>query len=875
MKRLILLALLLCAPAMWAQPTNNPPLTGLISERGSNCTGFAPAATIGPWVFARAKILMSTCTTLGIDSYRGTGNAYMTYYTGAYMYPQHAYQYAYPMAIANGFSNPENLWLHAKIDNAPSGSLQYGDLFDLAEQNNNNIGPGAPATAINGIFTLVGSTYTDVTAASYTTGPGTVSDRLLIGLHIPFDTVNVGTVPTPRVGGSVSYQYWNGTTWAALPSVTDGTSGLTAAGATTFPPPSNWARHIVNGSQSKYWIQITVSGAGTNPVLGSIKGDTLLTGSNERGWQGCTGTGDSGGLNLSDPELAYCASPGTGHTAKFRQQARIVGNGSNKFSWNPGAIDVPSSKNMYGYLYQYIVSEMPNLSGLWTAGYNGLMFDNGAVMPNQAIFQGIANLTTNTDFCSPTNPCGSVSYSTWQAAAAAGFGVAHTLLTSTPKFWDGNNTIFSNDGPTESNLIPAGLAQSWMLSEGWLATEYTNDAYVQASLQAALCTDIRWCPTSGVGSNTNSTILYNMIAANVAYRYGLLVDGQSSPTFPTNYHLWDRAGRVPLLATTINALMGTGYSAIAFNPNGNGSSLSVFDDYYYWVDGGITTATNPVAAALCTTGSPCAVTLSVTPASVGAVCPTGWSAGCTLRIGHQDIVPVSNYTSTSLSLSNTGGYVEGIMGVGGTGTVPWPVGTTVEYLVQGHQSVDNPLNSPVYYYGTWFPIMGVRLGIPDSTNDGAGVFNAPCTGTYLATAHPAGCLWAIGTDISGNVPACNSTNCSKLLRRNFTGGDNGKAIVLLRTSSRANQITAASEYDTASQVICLHGGTASNGISPPCNSGPAYYPLNADRTFGAAVTQVTLRGGEAGIYVSQINVLGAGGTQFGPKIQIGPGGNQN
>ena len=235
------------------------------------------------------------------------------------------YPYVSAVAATQGYSDPEGLFLHMNIDYQPIRIYSAIDQFDAYEQPDTQT-DGAPDKAVNGTFTLVGSTYTDTTVrlycptagiptdywgncANYTPNPVTVSDRLLIGYQVPFDTVNV-TLNIARSGGTVTWQYWNGSNFSSLPLASDTTNGLTATGTVTFPPPSNWVPSVVNGSQSKYWVQITVSGAGTNPSLSKVYGDNLVSacsyGTCARGWNpsACV----SGHINVGTP-VEYCAIP--------------------------------------------------------------------------------------------------------------------------------------------------------------------------------------------------------------------------------------------------------------------------------------------------------------------------------------------------------------------------------------------------------------------------------------------------------------------------------------------------------------------------------------------------------------------------------------
>lgn len=126
------------------------------------------------------------------------------------------------------------------------------------------------------------------------------------------------------------------------------------------------------------------------------------------------------------------------------------------------------------------------------------------------------------------------------------------------------------------------------------------------------------------------------------------------------------------------------------------------------------------------------------------------------------------------------------------------------YLKDGtvlhHASDPIPNFDLVRRWGTYFPAMGVDIGIPDPNGYNAGVRNLS---------------WKSKAEIGG---------IQDVWRRDFT-----KAIVLHRPASWN---TTDSEYTTYSSAMAL-GGT--------------YYPLNADGTTGSAVTEIALRAGEGAI----------------------------
>src|SRR5208283_4344523 len=214
--------------------------------------------------------------------------------------------------------------------------------------------------------------------ANYPASPFTVSDRLLIGYQIPFDTVNI-TLHTPRSGGTVTWQYWNGLSFSKLPLASDTTGGLTTTGTVTFLPPSNWIPSGIHGSQSKYWVQITVSGAGPNPSISKVYGDNLLSactwGQCARGWNASACV--SGHINIGTP-VEYCGTPHSGSTAKLRQEARLLGYSTpgiyNDFYGNP--INSQSSQNTWAYV---LAGET---AGALLTGENGVMFDDAGSAPS-------------------------------------------------------------------------------------------------------------------------------------------------------------------------------------------------------------------------------------------------------------------------------------------------------------------------------------------------------------------------------------------------------------------------------------------------------------------------------------------------------------
>lgn len=100
-----------------------------------------------------------------------------------------------------------------------------------------------------------------------------IGDYFAVGHRVPFSGMTV-IVSTAGIGGVVAWEYWNGSTWTALSSVTDTTTGFTAtasgtAYAVTWNVPSDWATTSLN-STTLYYIRARVTTVySTNPVFTS------------------------------------------------------------------------------------------------------------------------------------------------------------------------------------------------------------------------------------------------------------------------------------------------------------------------------------------------------------------------------------------------------------------------------------------------------------------------------------------------------------------------------------------------------------------------------------------------------------------------------
>jgi len=102
------------------------------------------------------------------------------------------------------------------------------------------------------------STYTDETVDMNDAGTAdvplvvTVGSILYLGSLSIFSRVAV-IVSTATVGGTVVWEYWNGTTWATLSGFTETFGGTGTRYNIIFKPPADWATTTVNSEGTAYY----------------------------------------------------------------------------------------------------------------------------------------------------------------------------------------------------------------------------------------------------------------------------------------------------------------------------------------------------------------------------------------------------------------------------------------------------------------------------------------------------------------------------------------------------------------------------------------------------------------------------------------------
>jgi len=97
-------------------------------------------------------------------------------------------------------------------------------------------------------------------------------DSLYVGGTYRFTGITI-SLSTVGVGGVLTWEYYDGSSWTALSNVTEGTSSaddLNASGEVYWDLPSDWQETTVN-SEEKFWIRARVTSAhSTSPKVNHI-----------------------------------------------------------------------------------------------------------------------------------------------------------------------------------------------------------------------------------------------------------------------------------------------------------------------------------------------------------------------------------------------------------------------------------------------------------------------------------------------------------------------------------------------------------------------------------------------------------------------------
>lgn len=769
-------------------------------------------SSIATWLSTRINPVLLT---YGTNLPTGLASHFYAYTEGTCLVPNDAtipasggsgmYALRDAIVVPNGY-NLESMFLHHSVDfKYPANNWNGITEFDAYDINSSN------GLKINGVLNYNGSTYADVTVASYTGGATTVTNTLYVGSVMPFDQANF-TITTGQTGGTVAYNYWNGSAWTAIPSLTDGTSSMSTSGQVYWPPPSNWAITAVNGSKTKYWFQIVIGGSpSVNVKYSKVLGDdwsVSSAGTNTRGWDASNADGHH--INIGTP-LEYDPTPPSNATAHFPAQARMPCPSYNLYAMHNDSYIVSSVRAWSTWL-NYKAKNSPCVA---SSQCGGIMFDDFALLApptggtSLAVTSPTGNLLTYYD-----DNQSSTLLAERQAQLTQTVANMHTALGPGFKV-GGNNNSGSILSLLDFSYVESSRYNTWEENTGPGSTE-TSNVYGYPDPQGFGYATFDNFLTANNSTNSQGYMLL----------YGLPVSGLNpgsvSAIYQPSWHEWDKGNREPIAALAFYFIGKNSNTGFAYYNLGNFfSSYSQSDTVLvYAAPTTLAASIGPVAAGSNTIQLTSAAGCSSSNANV-VLSGKSYQGGETIAGG---TVSGNNFTTTNA-----------IYNAHTVGDVAYCITSERQSQLGTPVAVNN-----VWAWGPWFPARAVNIGIPNTGGLNGGVRITP---------------WKTGgsPDFISGLPSATCTSnghCPNVFRRDYTG-----AIVLWR----GYQFTQPeAEWDTPSQPLAL-GGT--------------YYPLLADNTTGPGVTSITLRSGEGAIMMnSPIGPPPPGGGLFPLPMPVGSSG---
>jgi hypothetical protein len=637
-------------------------------------------------------------------------------------------------AVANGFVM-EQMLIHQSQDYNHNIWTQR-DKFDVFDNG-------------KGCFTSVSGVFTDVTTQMYSGASNTtVSDTLYCGFMEPYDQWNI-VLATARVGGTATFQYWNGSAWSALTPHTDGTSGLTASGQMYFYPPSDWAQTSVNGSNQKFWVRVVVAGQSTSPVITTNKGDTQLTGGLNRGWAAgqppCPGNTPNGtSCFINSGRLLYNANPPAGQTAHFLQQGRSANFNNSYTLMNPS--DIQGG----------IRTMAPWLETFLTGTPEGVMFDDAPNWPTDDRLANMIEITTDAAWVTNKNAVFTKIASDWHTSFGSHFLVGgnaqtHVAVCYVLDWCYAESTLYTSYAPQQEEPNSFDYTVNGSTTYDAMLT-VNNAANIPAS---EMCYD--W-PNSGSNSYVGSlgnTGIYN-----------------------TGTHYWDRGQRGPITCLAQHYLAANSNTGFSYHNQGS-FNYNLTDEVYVY--GPATTITSTITQGM----APGTITI----ASAAGCTPFDYNNFGYLRVGTTSAGDTFYGTISGTTFTTTT-----------TAANSYSSGNEAHCVQSLHQAQGAvPQAGSVFLWATWFPAMAVDVGVPNASGLGGGARVMP-----WKTGGSPDCISGL-VCTGGAQTNCDNTGgsgdfagrCANLHRRDYT-----KAIILYRDKKFP---TKNVELDTYSQPINLSG----------------------------------------------------------------------
>ena len=682
-----------------------------------------------------------------------------------------------------------------------------------------------------------GSTYTQcstATNAACGTPSNPISNTIYFGSLATF-VAFTPTVALVNTGGTVVWQYWNGTAWTAFAPATDGTQGFTIAGKNTITLPTlaGWATTVVPTEDNPmYYVRAQISGQTASPTLSAITGLN-----NNLGWCPACAHANSG-LTGRSADLEYAANPPAGQNAHFRHQARFNVYAAQNYM-------AANTSDQQGGLYTFPQVQAArwntaNATAMNPGGsiYNGYLGDNaggaslsGALLnPPSTGGQYLNDVIEMA--CYPT--CGTANPNNWFKDMVASMTALTTLWHNPtaavypllPGSYDARkplNTLFNIAGLTgygNANGL-RGTSDAASIEE---AASYDN--HIGFDVPATYADYFLPTPGGGGGTcpsggcNTNNTL------GILEFHNDVIIWGNFQPKTGGPWHTFDNSTMVEM--ATYAAYKIVENADTAYDLQAGGAYYNSNDEYYYWLPV-TTTLTAPL-----TSGTP-TQTISVADANACPVIPTGgvYSGSTWMQIGGV------NGTSDVMSVVlNPATGPNTFIQKNGNGPGPfvnaYPTGTVVRCAGIGHYSDSMPPPpANIFFYAVWFPALTVDMGVQNTAGwKGGNRDLAFLSGPAVSPLGTAGC-------------GAGGGGCPPVERRDFT-----HAVVLFRPIQTS---TLDSETQTLSNSINLVN--AGQMLFGP------YYRLNVDGTIGPAISTVSLRAGEAAILLAQ-----PGSTSSNPAI---------
>lgn len=143
-----------------------------------------------------------------------------------------------------------------------SGHIPRKDLVEFAKQDDNTVFTDyANEANQDEIDNVLIFPATEVAA----------EDNFYIGMAFRFDQI-IFNISTAGVGGTVDWEYWDGSTWTALSGGNSATFELTSSGVQTltYTTPTDWETTAIDG-ETKFWIRANLTATySTNPLVARI-----------------------------------------------------------------------------------------------------------------------------------------------------------------------------------------------------------------------------------------------------------------------------------------------------------------------------------------------------------------------------------------------------------------------------------------------------------------------------------------------------------------------------------------------------------------------------------------------------------------------------